>query len=545
MATKKNKMDINSIVSQIIKTKISKTTEQELDPKGVCEGIGNSYSLFHQALNELIDNSIMAEAKDISISISLTKEEDTIIYIDNGKGIEASEKGLKSITTVGKKKDVKERDGDLNEHGFGHNSSCSAIGHTKIFFTKQKDKDISLCFSHPDFNSPKAKMGFGILNKEDTKEVINSLIGSNFKHGVFHVLSSRKIDGKKGLSLFKESKAEQIEEIKYFIFEMEKTYRMALENGVKINFEFKFNNKPLSTHSLKYNKLPGSEFLSVVKSLNNTKAKLTLQIMKSSDVEGTCFETRNSKEERKFFYMHNKLLLVPDSADICFGNSLKDAAYSEVKLFIEVVKGGFATLTNKAGIHNNDALKDLSSIIKSFFMQDVRRVIKSEFQEFERNEYNENVVPSTQDYFKLLRKGDLEKYKEALRTNGKLKSVHDVMLQEEYDRFLIIQDHCGKDKIEVMKEFSTPIGKRFDLLIFNHESKKIILTEVKSNKFNLTHEGQVSTYIKLVEEMYLTNPEYSGYELHLHIIAPDIDKEVKKTFEFIFKNKLKITIKKA
>ncbi len=508
---------------------------QKVNMRGLNMGIGNTYSMFHNALAELIDNSIMAGATNVLVKISLNKKEDIVTIIDNGKGIDASEKGIDTLMKIGDRKKMSEKDGFLNEHGFGHKGACNAIGQTKLLFAKQKNKDTSIVLKSLHFDKDECEIPFKILDKNETVDFIKNEVCSDFENGVYHILSSTRIDGKKGLSLFKEDKKEQEEEIKFFVFEMEKIYRLSLRSGININFEFEHKDKLLSINSLKYKDLPGSEFITAVKSLNGIKVKLTLQVMRANEVQGTCFETRNSKEERKFFYMHDKLLFVPDAADINFGNSMKDAAYSELKLFIEVIKGDFATLANKAGVHNNVALQSLSAAIKSFFASNVRGVIKNEFKEFSK-------TPSTQDYFKLIRNNELDKYKEMLKADGKLKSIHEVAQQKEFELLQKIQDNLGRDKFEAMKEVSTPTGRRFDLLSFDHISKRIIITEIKSERFNLANEGQVSTYVKYAEKIYLSDVKFKDYKICLHIIAPSIDKKVKESLEFIYKNNLKMTL---
>jgi hypothetical protein len=252
--------------------------------------------------------------------------------------------------------------------------------------------------------------------------------------------------------------------------------------------------------------------------------------MKKQETLGTPFETRNNKEERKFFYMHNKLLFIPDAADAKFGNSMKDASYSEVKLFIEVLKGDFNTLSNKAGVHNNGALKSLNSAISTFFNQKVRNLIKEEFLG--------KSAPSTQDYFKLKRSGMLESYKKSLESEDFSKKdhekrVHDLIQDKELGRQRQLEMQFGSDKYKVSPEYNAPTGKKFDNLIENHINKEIILTEIKTKEFNLADERQLSNYILYVERAFLRKEEYSDYTLKVKIIAPSINENILNSLIFL------------
>lgn len=229
--------------------------------RGLNLGIGNAYSLFHNALAELLDNSIMAGAKDISVKISLNKKEDIITIIDNGNRIDLSEKGIDTLMKICDEKKVSEKDVFLNEHVCGHKGACNAIGQSKLIFTKQKNKDIYLALKSLHFDKDECETPFEILDQKEAEDFIKNEICSDFRHGMYHVLSSTRIDGEKGLSLFKEDRRKQEEEIKFFVFEMEKIYIFSLKNGINIDFEFEHKDKFLSIHSLKYRDLPGIKFI--------------------------------------------------------------------------------------------------------------------------------------------------------------------------------------------------------------------------------------------------------------------------------------------
>jgi hypothetical protein len=102
-------------------------------------GLGRQDLDFHQAIAELIDNSISARCRNCIIECLIEKDHDKIklTVADNCKGIIIEDLSKKILRLGGRGTTT----GDMNEHGFGlKNSLCVLTGNTHPFLILTRDK---------------------------------------------------------------------------------------------------------------------------------------------------------------------------------------------------------------------------------------------------------------------------------------------------------------------------------------------------------------------------------------------------------------------
>ncbi|WP_117234239.1 ATP-binding protein [Vibrio maerlii] len=116
--------------------------ERKQNADRICEGISKIGYTFHAAIEDLVDNSIAAEATHIDIVLELTdgattREKSKVIsvrVIDNGIGMD--ELGLEKALDLGS--DVIYKKNSLSKYGFGLKSAGFSLGRRVSVYSKQK-----------------------------------------------------------------------------------------------------------------------------------------------------------------------------------------------------------------------------------------------------------------------------------------------------------------------------------------------------------------------------------------------------------------------
>lgn len=492
------------------------TYKVEVNTRGAYLSAANNYDIFYKAINEFIDNSISAKASEINIHLDLNKLSRFYI-LDNGVGVPATEAGVRKLNVLFDIKKSEDKDGPLNEHGTGLKGAGFAIGQIFKIVSKVRGSKNALLISNYDFQGKDVSLKWSILDKSKMFDDMGHDSGTLIE------LSSKRIDGKEGLSLFKSNLIDQKKVLKAFYNDIQKIYRLALNDGLVITITSSYKGSSLETRILKGFELPGKEFLSKIVKAGNSQVRLTLQEGCSRyELKDTPFELDDSKEEQKYFIMHKKVLFMPDNSDCRYGLSMKDASMSQLKLFIEVLKSdiNIRTTTTKSGLIDNESFQEISKAVKTFWSHHVTNEIKRR---------GGNLSPT--DYFKAVKAGTpifVEK------------NQHDRLKLEKFEKFnaeaKLINDHIGKKSIEVFNEFSvnlkTDSGSKthkLDFVKINHDKRLFTLGEVKVKDFSASNAVQVAMYAKSIKEQ----EHFKDYEIELLIVAPSIDQDVKTLLEMI------------
>lgn len=155
-----------------------KFVERKQNPDRICEGISKIGYTFHAAIEDIVDNSVAAEAKKIDIILELTEGATTrekskveaIRIVDNGNGMD--EKALEKALDLGS--DVEYQKNSLSKYGFGLKSAGFSLGRRVTVYSKQNGKYSQKHYLDRDVIRDKKVYGACIESVDESEEYLSS-----------------------------------------------------------------------------------------------------------------------------------------------------------------------------------------------------------------------------------------------------------------------------------------------------------------------------------------------------------------------------------